>query len=179
MALTRTEKAKQLKELHQEFSKATSVMFSHFVGLTVKEISQLRRKLRDDGAKMKVAKKTLIRLAAKEAGLPEMNDEDLPGPVACIFSSTDPLVGAQVVFAFSKAHQKVSLIGGVFDGKFLSKEQALALAKMPGRTQLLATFAMMLRSPLVTFAGMCASPLTGFARAVSELSKKKESPATP
>ncbi|MDD5751653.1 MAG: hypothetical protein PHS73_04005, partial [Candidatus Peribacteraceae bacterium] len=62
-------------------------------------------------------------------------------------------------------------------GKVLTKEQAMEMAKMPGREQLLAMFASMLISPLTSFASVCSSPLTGMARGLSELAKKKE--ATP
>jgi large subunit ribosomal protein L10 len=173
MALTRTQKAAQISDLTEKFKKAESVIFSHYIGLKVGEVSELRKKLRQAGAEMKVAKKTLMQLASKEAGLPEVQSETLAGPVACIFSFTDPIVGAQVAFAFSKDHPQVTFIGGVFEGKILSEQQAKALATIPGRTVLLATFAGMIRSPLVSFASMCNGPLTGFARALGEVAKKK------
>ncbi|MBI3331478.1 50S ribosomal protein L10 [Candidatus Peregrinibacteria bacterium] len=173
MAVTREQKAVQLAELKQSFSKAQSVIFTNYIGLTVADVSALRKKLRDGGAEMKVAKKTLMRIAGKEQKLPEMDEKIMTGPVACIFSYTDPLIGAQVAFKFAKDHQQVSFLGGIFEGKILSKTDAVAFAKMPSREILLATFAGMIRSPLVSFASICNSPLTGFARAMNEIAKKK------
>jgi large subunit ribosomal protein L10 len=173
MALTRAQKATQLHELQEYFSRSSSIIFAHYIGLTVKEITALRRRLREAGAHMRVAKKTLLRIAAKNASLPEIPEEDLTGPVACIFSREDPISGAHIAFAFGKDHSEVSLIGGIFDGKLLSKEQALVFAKMPGKQQLLAIFATMLRSPLQQFAAICSSPLGGFVRALAALSKQK------
>jgi large subunit ribosomal protein L10 len=177
MALTREEKATQLKDLKEKMQRTQSLMFAQYIGLKVSEIGELRQKLRDAKAEMKVGKKTLMRIAAKECGLPEIPEEKLEGPVACIFSFGDPLSGAQIAFRFGKDHAQVKLIGGIFEGKLLSKEETIEIARMPSREQLLAIFATMLRSPLVSFASMCNAPLSAFARGLSELTKKKESPS--
>lgn len=173
MALTRKEKAVQLIALKEKFGTASSVIFANYIGLTVADVSALRRKLRTAGAEMKVAKKTLMRIASKEKGLPEPEESMMNGAIACIFSFEDPLAGAQAAFAFSKDHPQVAFLGGIFDGKLLSQTQAKEFAKMPGRQVLLAMFAGMCRSPLVSFASICNSPLTGFARALSQVAEKK------
>ncbi len=146
--------------------KSSSVMFAHYIGLTVKNVSDFRDQLRASDAEMKVAKKTLMQLAAKDLGMPELTYDTLQGPVACIFSFADPLTGAQVAFKFGKTNPQVELIGGIFEGKLLSKEEAIAIAKIPGKLQLLGMFAAMLNSPM-----------TSFARGLSELAKQKEAPA--
>jgi large subunit ribosomal protein L10 len=172
MAVTRDQKAQQLQELKAQFSAAQSIIFTNYIGLTVAQVSDLRRKLRAAGAEMKVAKKTLMSIAAKEHGLPVPADKDLPGPVACIFSNTDPIVGPQVAYAFGKEHKQVKFLGGFFEGKLLSPQDATTLATIPSRPVLLATFAGMIQSPLRSFMSMCNSPLSGFARAISEKAKK-------
>lgn len=177
MALTKQQKSEQLLELKDKFSKASSVIFAHYIGMTVKDESALRHKLRAIGAEMKVAKKTLMRLATKETNVPMLDESELTGPVACIFNFTDPVVGVQIAYQFGKDHPQVEFIGGIFEGKLLSKRDAFSLATIPGKQVLLAMFAGMIRSPLVSFASMCNSPLTGFARALSEVAKKKEATA--
>lgn len=177
MAVSKATKVVKLAELKDRMKKAQSLMFAQYIGLKVSELSELRQKLRGADAEMKVGKKTLMRIAAKECGLPDVAEENMEGPIACIFSFADPLSGAQVAFKFGKDHNQVKLLGGIYDGKALTREQAVEMAKMPGRSELLAIFATMLRSPLVSFASMCNSPLGGFARGLSELAKKKE--ATP
>ena len=166
MALTKAQKTEQLQELKDKMSKAQSIIFAHYIGMTVGDVSDLRNKLRETKAEMKVAKKTLMRIAAKELNLPEVTDESLDGPVACIFSFDDPLSGAQVAFKFSKDHPQVELIGGIFEGKVMTKEEAVRLAKIPGKQQLLGMFAAMINSPLVSFA-----------IGLNEIAKKKEQPA--
>ncbi len=179
MALTRDQKAAQLTELKDKMKSAKSVMFAHYIGLKVADISKLRGKLREGKAEMKVAKKSLIQLAAKELNAPEIADSALPGPVACIFSNEDPVAGASIAFKFSKENDKVKLIGGIFDGKLLSTAEASEFAQIPSRQQLLGIFITMVNTPLTQFVSACNGPLTSFARALSEVAKKKPAEAAP
>lgn len=173
MALTRDQKSAQLADLKDKLKSAQSVIFANYIGLTVSEVSELRRKLRAAGAEMKVAKKTLMRIAATEQGLPMPEENVLTGPVACIFSDKDPISGAQVAHDFAKTHKQVAFLGGFFEGKLLSQADAMTLATIPSRQILLATFAGMLQAPLRGFASIINAPLSGFARALSEKAKKQ------
>ncbi|MBI3336457.1 50S ribosomal protein L10 [Candidatus Peregrinibacteria bacterium] len=173
MTLTRDEKQAQVKDLTDKMQRASSVIFTHYIGLNVADLTHLRRQLKAKNAELKVSKKTLMDLAIKNASLPPPAPTLLDGPIGCIFSFADPLSGAQIAFKFGKDHAQVDLVGGIFEGKLLSKEEARSFAQMPSREMLLTIFAMMIRSPLVQFATMCSSPLSGFVRALNELSKKK------
>ncbi len=166
MALTKAQKTEQLNELKEKMKDAKSVMFAHYIGMTVSDVSDFRKQLRDKKSEMKVAKKTLMQIAAKDLNLPEISDDLMDGPVACIFSYDDPLTGAQIAFKFGKDHPQVELIGGVFEGKIMNKEETIRLAKIPGKTQLLGMFM-----------AMCNGPLSSFARALNEIAKQKEQPA--
>ena len=166
MALTKDQKTAQLTEIKDRMQRSQSVMFAHYIGMNVADVSDFRAQLKKSDAEMKVAKKTLMQIAARELNLPELEYNMLDGAVACIFSFSDALTGAQIAFKFSKAHPQVELIGGIFEGKLLSKEEAVRLAKIPGKQQLLGMFAAMINSPL-----------SSFARGLSELAKQKETPA--
>lgn len=166
MALTKEQKAAQLKELKDSMQKTQSLMFAHYIGLKVSEVSDLRAKLKKENAEMKVAKKTLMQIAAKELGWPELPDDLLDGAVACIFSFQDPLSGAQVAYKFGKTKNQVELIGGIFEGKLVSKKEAMAIGQIPGKLQLLGMFM-----------AMCNGPLSSFARGLSEIAKQKEAGA--
>jgi len=175
MALTRTQKEDQVKDLTEKMKNASSVIFTHYIGLTVSSVTKLRRELKKEDAEMQVAKKSLIQRASKGANAPEISDDLLPGPVACIFSFKEPTSGASITYKFGKDHPQIKLIGGIFDGKVLSEAEASALATIPSKLQLLAMFMSMCSAPLTQFASAVGSPLTGFARALSEIAKKKES----
>jgi large subunit ribosomal protein L10 len=166
MAVTKAQKTEILADLKDKLQKSKSIMFAHYIGMTVADVSELRSNLKKQNAEMKVAKKTLMQLAAKELNMAEPPDELLDGAVACILSYEDPLTGAQVAFKFAKTHKQVELIGGIWEGKLISKEQAVQIAQIPGREALLGMFAAMLNSPL-----------SSFARGLSELAKMKAEPA--
>jgi large subunit ribosomal protein L10 len=166
MAVTKAQKTEILAELKDKLQKSKSIMFAHYIGMTVADVSELRSNLKKQNAEMKVAKKTLMQLAAKELNMAEPPDELLDGAVACILSYEDPLTGAQVAFKFAKTHKQVELIGGIWEGKLITKEQAVQIAQIPGREALLGMFAAMLNSPL-----------SSFARGLSELAKQKEAAA--
>src|SRR3989338_9704289 len=102
MALSRPQKAAQIEELQKNLQRASSIMFTHYIGLSVADISLFRKTLRKTNAEMKVAKKTLLRLAAKARNLPMPEDAHLPGPIALVFSFGDPLSGAQETWKFGK-----------------------------------------------------------------------------
>lgn len=174
MALTRTQKQTQLQDFKDMLQKAQSVVFTQYIGMNVADVSKLRKELKTAGAEMKVGKKTLMNLAAKELNMPEVPASAMEGAIACIFSYSDPVTGPKTALAFAKTHPQVVFKGGMFEGKVLSAADATSLASIPSREVLLATFAGMLQSPLRSFASMLNSPLSSFARATAELAKKKE-----
>ncbi len=177
MALSRTQKEDQVKVLTDKMKNASSVIFTHYLGLTVADITTLRSHLRKEEAEMQVAKKSLIQIAAKNANAPEVDDSIIPGGVACIFSYKEPTAGAAITHKFAKDHPQIKLVGGIFDGKILSAQEASSMATIPSKIQLLGMFMSMCNSPLTQFASAVSSPLTGFARALSEVAKKKEAGA--
>ncbi len=174
MAVSHEKKAEQLSALKEKIQSASSIIFAHYIGLTVSDISSLRSKLKKEKAELKVGKKTLIKIAMKELGLPDVPESAFTGPVACIFSAEDPVAGASVAFEFGKSHEQVKLIGGVFEGKILTASEATMFASLPSRIVLLGTFMGMANAPLRSFVSICNSPLTGFARALAEIAKKRE-----
>lgn len=179
MALSRTQKEAQVAVLTEKMANASSVIFAHYMGLSVANVTKLRSQLKKEKAELRVAKKTLIQISAKQANTPEVTDDQLPGDIACIFSFGEPTAGASVAFKFAKDHPQVKILGGIFSGKTLTTAEANALATIPSKIQLLAMFMSMCQSPLVSFASACSSPLTGFARALSELAKKKAEGSPP
>ena len=174
MALSREKKEQQVLDLTDKMKNASSVVFTNYLGLSVADITTLRSNLKKEDAEMKVAKKTLVRLAAKNVGT-DISEDHLSADVACIFSFKEPTAGASVAHKFSKDHPQVKFLSGIFSGTILSQAETVALATIPSRTQLLGMFLSVVQSPLTKFVGMCNSPLTGFARALSEVAKKKES----
>ena len=172
MAVTRQQKEESLVELKEKFAKAKSVAFGQYAGISVEQISAMRKEMRAANVEFKVAKKTLMKIAAKENGV-EVSDDLMPGTIAAIFSYGDQVSGPKIVTKFAKKIEVLKLVGGVMDGKTLSMKDVKALADLPSKEELLAKFMSMLVSPLRNFHGAISSPLASFARTTQAYADKQ------
>jgi len=146
MALTKTKKKEVVAELETGLKDAQSIVFVNFKGLTVGEVNNLRRSLREQGVSYKVAKKTLLGRVLDSKNI----SGDMPaieGEVAIAYSS-DLLAPAREVFNFSKGKETPKIVGGVFDGSYADQARMIALATIPSREVLLSQIAYLLKSPL-------------------------------
>jgi large subunit ribosomal protein L10 len=171
MAITRQKKEEILAELVKKFQDSKSVAFGQYAGMSVSDLAEMRGQMREVGVEFKVAKKTLMRLAAKEIGL-ELPDEILEGTIGVAFSYDDVVSGPKALKTTSKTHEVVKLMGGIMDGKVLSFEEIQELASLASREELLAKFVGMISAPLQNFYGGISSPMSSFARTLSEYGKQ-------
>jgi len=155
-------------------STATAVV-TEYRGLTVAEISRIRRQLRTLGADYKVFKNTLVRRAVAGTSAEPLT-QFLEGPTAIAFVDGDISAVAKALRELSKASPKLVLKGGVLDGKALSPKDIGALADLPSRDVLLAQFAGLLASPLRTMAGLLKAVPQNFAYGLSALLDSKGGP---
>ena len=177
MAITKSKKSAILSDLEAEFKNSASVAFTAYTGITVADIQALRSKLREGEARMIVAKKTLMQLAAKNAGLKEIPAESLEGPVAAVFSHGDELAGFQILEKSKKDFKQVEILGGVFEGEMLDKAAAQQLAQLPSKDALLGQIVGLLAAPLRGFVGAGNQIISGFVRALDQIREKKASEA--
>jgi large subunit ribosomal protein L10 len=173
MPITKAQKSAVLDELKTGMKEAKSVVFSNFKGVSVKDTGDLRKELRDAGAKYKVAKKTLIEIAAKEIGIDKIPKEYLEGAVSVIFSMEDEIAAARIVHNFAKKVEGVSLVGAIFEGKLLSLAETKALATLPGKTELLSKLVFVLKSPISGFHGVLNNTMASFVRVLDAVKDKK------
>lgn len=172
MPKTREEKTRMLEEIRERLSRSQSAVLTDYRGLTVEEISDLRRKLRDKGVEFVVVKNTLAWIAARDLGLEGLRPH-LDGPTAIAFGVADPVAPAKGVLDFIDEKKKMEVKAGVLAGKVISLEEIKSLAKLPSRTELLARVLGCLQSPLVGLASCLQAPLRGFATAVDALREKQ------
>lgn len=116
-------------------------------GLTVEEVTNLRKQLRDAGVEMKVIKNSILSRAAKKVGLDGL-DEVFTGPTAVAFSNDDVVAPAKIIDEFAKDAKALEIKGGVIEGKVSSVEQITALAKLPNREGLLSMLLSVLQAPV-------------------------------
>lgn len=143
-------KQETVDEITEKLKSSDSVVIAEYRGLTVAEISELRRFLAKDGAKMTVYKNSLVSRAASSLGY-EGLDEYLEGPNAIIFSN-DIIKGPKAVASFAKKHEHLVIKGGIAEGKIITKSDVVALAKLPGREGLLSMLCSVLQAPIRNFA---------------------------
>ncbi|ENZ5666776.1 50S ribosomal protein L10 [Enterococcus faecalis] len=131
----------------EKFESAASVVIVDYRGLTVEEVTNLRKQLRDAGVEMKVLKNSILSRAAKKVGLDGL-DEVFTGPTAVAFSNDDVVAPAKIIDEFAKDAKALEIKGGVIEGKVSSVEQITALAKLPNREGLLSMLLSVLQAPV-------------------------------
>ena len=145
--MARPEKVAKVEEVRQDLSGAAATLLTHYRGLSVTELAELRAKLREANAEMKVVKNTLTKRAAEAAGIDGL-DEMLEGPVSLVLCAEDPVGPAKALKAFAKDHPDLVLRGGYLDGEVLDAEEALKLADLESREELLAKLAGLMQGAL-------------------------------
>ena len=153
MPLSKEKKKEVLGKL-QKVTGSKAIAFVNFHGLTVANATELRRKLKEVGVGYVVAKKSLTRKALADAGIAGTMPE-LAGELGIAYLSAEALdmtAPTRETFVFQKKFEnKISLLGGVFEGKFIGKDEARVLAEIPSRQTLYAQFVNLINSPIQSF----------------------------
>jgi large subunit ribosomal protein L10 len=147
----REEKVQLVQEISQKLRDSKSAIVTDYRGLTVAEVTELRKKLREAGVEFKVFKNTMTRRATAEVGLSEL-DEYLTGPNAIAFSYEDVLAPAKILNDFAKSHKALEIKAGVVEGRVVTLEEVTALATLPSREGLISMFLSVLQAPMRNFA---------------------------
>lgn len=140
-------KAAIVEEVTEKFKTAASVVIVDYRGLTVDEVTRLRKQLRDANVEIRVIKNSILSRAAKAAGL-EGLDEVFTGPTAVAFSNEDVVAPAKIIDEFSKEAKALEIKGGIIEGKVSTLEEVTALAKLPSREGLLSMLLSVLQAPV-------------------------------
>ncbi|MBD8033565.1 MULTISPECIES: 50S ribosomal protein L10 [Solibacillus] len=141
----------QVQEIADKFSAAASIVVVDYRGLTVAQVTELRKQLREAGVEFKVYKNTLSRRAAETAGLEGIN-EFLTGPNAIAFSNEDVVAPAKIINEFAKKNEALEIKAGIIEGTVASVEDVKALAELPSREGLLSMLLSVLQAPVRNFA---------------------------
>lgn len=129
-----------LVKIKDELANSSAVWVVDYCGLTVKEVQELRKQIREAGASMKVYKNTLVHIALADAELPTLDDL-LAGPSAFVFAGEDVAAAAKAVKNFAKDNDNLQIKGGLMDGAAVTAAEVEAIASLPSREELLAQIA--------------------------------------
>ncbi|WP_326551317.1 50S ribosomal protein L10 [Micromonospora sp. NBC_01813] len=172
----RADKATAVAELTERFRESGATVLTEYRGLTVAQLTQLRRSLGQD-VTYSVAKNTLAKRAASDAGIDGL-DELFSGPTALTFVSGDVVEAAKGLRDFAKANPLLVIKGGVFEGRAISAAEVTKLADLESREVLLAKLAGAMKANLSKAAAVLQAPLSKTARLAAALQDKRESEGT-
>lgn len=145
------QKQQVVSEIAEKLTASPSTIVVDYRGLTVAEVTELRKQLREAGIEFKVYKNTLVRRAAEKANLTELN-EQLVGPTAIAFGADDVVAPAKILNDFAKSNEALEIKAGVIEGQVASLDEVKALANLPSREGLLSMLANVLQAPVRNFA---------------------------
>lgn len=156
------QKKAEVKELADKMKEAKLILLTDYRGINVVDDTELRKNLRNVNATCNVIKNNITRRALKESGIEGLDDE-LVGPTAVIMSNEDYLEASKVIYNFTKDHDFYKIKGGVIDGKVMTADEIITLAKLPSREDLLSMLA-----------GALLANISKVAVALNEVRKQKE-----
>jgi large subunit ribosomal protein L10 len=140
-------KQEQVSEVAAKMRDSSSTIIIDYLGLSVAEITELRRELRASGVEMRVLKNNLMRRAADELSMTELKDS-LVGPNAALFATDDATAPARIAHNFAKEHDALELKAGIMEGSYVSAEEVQALAALPGREGMYSMLLSVLQAPI-------------------------------
>ncbi len=168
--MLRSEKQKFVSELAEVYQQSGSLIVTHYHGLTVKQITVLRRSLREKGAGFKIVKNTLSKIAADNAGIKQIS-ELFCGPTAIAYSE-DPIIAAKTIVEFAKLNERLKIIGGIVDNQLLNVDEVKQIAKLPSLDELRGKIIGVLQAPATRIATVLQAPATGLARVLQAFADK-------
>ena len=163
--MKRSEKEDFVLNLKKEFSSSSSVIVAKYSGLTVSESESLRKEMRANGAKFKVTKNRLTKLAIADTQFKDISDL-FSGPTAVAYSD-DPIAPAKVSVNFEKKFENFEIIGGGYNGEKIDKDKINFLAKLPSLDELRAKIISLISTPAQRIASISSEPGSKIARLIT------------
>lgn len=174
MSLLREKKEAEVEKLAEKFSKSKAAVFVSYKGLKVAEAEKLRRALRAEKGEYKVAKKTLLDVAVKKAGLPVSEIANLEGQIGIAFDYEGETGALKIVDSMIKSGVKVlSIVGGIVEGKVFDATAMTHLAALPGKQELRAQIVGVIAAPLRGFLSALNGNMAGLINVLNNASEKK------
>lgn len=181
MIKTKQEKQDFVQSFEREITAAKNFCFADYQGLTVKELDDLRKKVKSTNAEFRVIKNRLVSKVLKNLSCPPFVrreithfDEELKGPTAIVLEKGDAIKTIKTLSAFSKNNNKLKIKAGYFDNKFLSAADVARIAALPSKEQLIAQAVYGISSPLVRLMNVLTAPMRNLAVVLKESQNRCE-----
>ena len=170
--MDRAQKEKVVDELGQIFESSGVVVVSHYEGLTVADMQELRARASDAGSAVRVAKNRLAKIALE--GKPCASVADFLTGMTVLTYSEDPVASAKVAEDYAKENKKFSILGGAMGENALDRAGVEAVSKMPSREELIASIVGCIGAPASNIAGAIGAPASNIASILSSIEEKAE-----
>ena len=170
--MNRTEKQEAVDTLTKGVGQATNAFLIDFQGITVPQVTELRRQVRETSSEYLVVKNTLALLAIKDSPMIAMK-EQFKGPTAVAFNSGDPVALAKTLKKFAKDVPALNFKGAMVDGQVVAADQISAIAEMPSREELLSKLLFLLQSPMRGLATVLAANVRNLALVLDQVAKQR------
>lgn len=169
---TRDDKQKVIAELKEKLRNSKVTVLANYRGLDVAAMTSLRRRLRESGSELKVAKNTLTRIAAEETGLQGV-EVFLEGPTALVFGFSDLVAPAKVLVEFMREYKQVEIKGGILEGKVVQEKEIKRLADLPPKEVLLGKVLGGMQAPLYGLVNVLQANLRNLVWVLEAVRKQK------
>ncbi len=173
MAKTRTVKETSVARVTEKLKQGKGIVFADFTGLLVKEMQELRAELRKAGIYFEVVKKTLLKRGLADAGLSDISLDNITGSISVAVSEDDEIVSAKTLVDFAKKHDKLQVLGGVMESKFIDDGKVKSLAQLPSKPELLGKLVGSINAPLSGLVGVLQGNLRGLVQVLRAASQKQ------
>ena len=169
---TKAFKDEKIEKIKEKVDKAQVAILTNYQGLTVEEITKLRRSIQQGGGDYMVTKNTLTKIAIKDTPYEVLSDS-LKGPSAIAFGFEDPVSPAKALSQFIKEAKKGEIVAAVLEGKLLSAQEAKALANLPTKEELYAKMLGCVNSPATGIVGSINAVMAQLTRAMAAVRDQK------
>lgn len=168
------EKTETVAAVQEKFKTAKLAIVTEYRGLTVAQMTRLRRVIRQASGEYQVIKNTLVRRALKDTAYGSL-DRLLQGPTGWVFGYDDPVTLSKTLVKFIEENEKLSIKGGLFEGEFMDQAKVKVLAQMPSRPELQAKILALMQAPAVQLLRLIQEPASRMVRLLEAVRKGKES----
>jgi large subunit ribosomal protein L10 len=166
------EKAETVAAVRRRLKSAKMAIVTEYRGLTVAQMTRLRREIREASGEYQVIKNTLVRRALQDTAFGDL-EKLLEGPNGWVFAYDDPVLLSKTLVKFADSHDRLAIKGGVFEGRFMDTAGVKTLSQMPSKPELQAKLLAMLNAPATQLVRLIQEPGARVVRLIESLRKAK------
>jgi len=173
MAKTKEQKEQIVADLTDKLQKSKSAVFTQVSGFTMDDANELRKEAKENDLEVMIAKKTLLEIAVKNAGVKGLNPRELEGSILTTFGYSDEIAPARVMAKFAKGREGLVMLAGVLEGEGVDAAMVKSLSALPSKEELLAKLVGSINAPVSGFVGVLNANLRNLVGVINAIKESK------